>query len=501
MGLRQNIARNTAIQTAGKVLGVGLSLVAAGMVFRLLGDAGFGKYTTIMGFLQIFGTLMDFGLYITLVKRMSDTHERSSPVVNTIFTMRVVSGVLFLGSAPLVALLINQFTPIYSSEIIYGMVLSLAFFFFISLNQLLSVVFQKQLQSGWIAVGEFIGKVVLLGATAFVVWLGWGLNAVLLTMVLSSGVNCLILFCASRQYMRLRLAWDRALVKDIFRDTWPIAISIVFVQLYFKGDIIFLSFFHTSEAAVGWYGAPYKILEVLITFPAMFVGLALPILTNAWKEKQLTRFQDLVQKSFDALVLIAVPLVGGTIALAPQIMQVLAGKDFANSTTVLRILVLATAIIFIGTLFGYLIVAVDKQRTMIWGYGFVAATAIAFYLLAIPRFSIIGAAWVTVYSELMVLVISMVVVLRTARIRLRAMTLMKSAAAALGMYAVLLGILNSVTTVLDGLVGNWSSSVQAGFHLAVLVPFGAAIYAVLLVLLRGIRISEIKDLLHLRAHV
>lgn len=494
MELRRKIAQNTAVQTLGKVLGTFLSLISAGIVFRLLGDEGFGQYTTIMGFLQIFGTLMDFGLYITLVKRYSDISDSSSPVVNTIFTLRVLSGVVFLGSAPLFALFINLFSPIYSGRLIIGMLLALGFYFFISLNQLLSVIFQKHLQSRRIAIGEFIGKLALLITTATVAWLHWGLYAVLITMVISSGINCAILFFSARKYVHLRFHWDRALIREIFHETWPIALSIVFVQLYFKGDIVFLTFFHTSEAAIGWYGAPYKILEVLVTFPAMFVGLVLPVVTKAWHQKDLPRFQDLVQKSFDALALIAIPMVGGTLVLAPQIMRLLAGVDFTNSTHILQILIFATAAIFMATLFGYLVVAIDRQRFMTMGYGFVALTSLVLYTVIIPRFSIIGAAWVTVYSEITVLIIGIWTVLRYGKIRLGMMTSVKAVVATVAMYVVLTATVTSIGAFINGLLPNTAESVRAGLHLAILVPFGGLVYGVVLIAIRGLRLQELKQL-------
>lgn len=500
MGLRRKIAQNTAIQTAGKVIGTGLSLVVAGIVFRLLGDEGFGQYTSIIGFLQIFGTLMDFGLYIILVKRYSDIHDASSPVVNTIFTLRVLSGVVFLGSAPLVALFVNLFSPIYSARLVTGMFLALGFFFFISLNQLLSVIFQKHLRSQRIAMGELVGKIVLLVATIIVAWFGWGLHAVLLTMVLSSGVNCLILFFGAHKYIHLRFQWDRALVGEIIREAWPIALSIVFVQLYFKGDIVFLTFFHTSDAAIGWYGAPYKILEVLITFPAMFVGLVLPVVTKAWQQKEMTRFHDLVQKSFDALSFIAIPMIGGTCILAPQIMRVLAGTDFTNSTAILRILIIATSAIFFATLFGYVVVAIDRQRTMTWGYGFVAVSSLILYSLMIPRFSIIGAAWVTVYSEVTVLCIATWTVLRTAHMRLRLHTAVKAIVAAIGMTAALWFALSPVSNTLSSSFPLMSGSVQAAVILVVLIPFGAIVYGVLLIATGGLQYQELRELVHTKSH-
>jgi len=500
MELRRNIAKNTAIQTIGKLLGAVLSLISAGIAFRLLHDTGFGQYTTIMGFLQIFGTLMDFGLYIILVKRMSTIEEKSSPVVNTIFTMRVVSGMIFLGSAPLIALGINLFTPIYSPQIIVGMLLALAFFFFISLNQLLSVIFQKHLQSQRIAIGEFVGKLFLLLATITAAWLDLGLYAILLTMVLSSGINCLILFISSRRYTTLQFAWDKSIVKSVLIETWPIALSIVFVQLYFKGDIVFLTLFHTSESAIGWYGAPYKILEVLVTFPAMFTGLALPIITKAWEQRDLPRFQNVVQKSFDALTIVTIPLIAGTVALAPQIMHLLAGADFTNSTAVLRILILATGAIFLGTLFGYIIVAIGKQREMMFGYGFTAATAVALYLYAIPRFSIIGAAWVTVYSEVCILTITTWMVLRTTHIRLRCMVALKAGVAAVGMYVLIAAIVTPVSRFLQQLFTNAPTSVQATLDLLVIVPIGMIAYAGFMIALRAIPLQELREFIHIKSN-
>ena len=65
-----------------------------------------------------------------------------------------------------------------------------------------------------------------------------------------------------------------------------------------------LTFFVSSEE-VGWYGASYKLLEVLITFPAMFAGLALPVLTNAWHTRDNARFSHALQLSFDGISLAA----------------------------------------------------------------------------------------------------------------------------------------------------------------------------------------------------
>ncbi len=494
MSLSRKIAQNTAIQMGGKMIGTILSLIAAGFLFRYLGDEGYGRYTTIIAFLQIFGILMDFGLYIVLIKHLALIEEKNSAEVNTIFTLRVFSGIIVLGGAPLVAWIASFYSNLYTIEVIQGITLTTLFFLFISLNQLLSAIFQKFLRTDWIALAEFLGKITLLGTTLTVIWAGGSLLWVMSTLVISSAVNFAVNFLASRKYMHLRLYVDWAIVKSVVQEAWPVALSIAFGLLYFKGDTVILTFFE-SEEVVGWYGAPYKILEVLITFPAMFAGLALPSLTAAWGKKDLVSFTRMLQKSFDALVLFAIPMIAGTVALAPEIVGVIAGDQFENSEQILRILIVATAAIFVGTLFTYLVVALNKQRVMIFGYAFAAITSLAAYLIVIPRYSIIGAAWVTVWSEIAILLIAFSIVLFTSRVKLSLVRFVKGIAAALLMYAFLLALLPTI----HALFANSGQLLADVGVLVILVPAGAAIYAIAMIGMKGLSLKDIKEIAQLRS--
>ncbi len=507
MSIARSIAHNTAIQVAGKIVGTLLSLVAAALVLRHLGAYGMGQYTTVIAFLQIFGILMDAGLYIVLIKQLSPLDVRpgepvDDPMVHTIVTLRIISGIFFLGCAPLVAWALSWFNPAYGGEVLAGIALTTLFYFFISMNQLLSAVFQKALHSEWIAVGELVGKVVLLIATVVAVWLNAGLVPILLTLVLSSGTNFLVNLITANRYVRIRLMVDRSRVKNIFKEAWPIALSIAFGLMYFKGDTIILTFYESAEV-VGWYGAPYKILEVLVTLPAMFTGLVLPIITKAWHDHDHELFERVLQRSFDALVLVAVPMVFGTWILSPAIIQVLAGHGFEPSVGVLNLLIIATAAIFLGTLFGYVVVSLNKQRTMLWGYAFIAVTSLVGYFLVIPRFSITGAAWVTVYSEMTVMLIALVIVLRTAHVRLSLVrflnSIFASAVMVLSIYVAVYG-LAALTTALVG--DEWLnyevSTLSSAGLLTVAVVVGTTVYGFVLLLLKCISRQELRELISLR---
>lgn len=491
MSLRRAIAKNTFIQVGGKIIGMALSLIAAGMTFRYLSAAGFGRYTAVLSFLQFFGTVMDFGLYIILIKKIARITEETLPTVNSIFTLRIVSGVVFLGSAPVVAWLLGRAVPLYADpEILRGILLTTLFYFCISLNQLLSAVFQKFLNTSWIALGELLGKAVLLIATIAVIAAGGSLLWMLGVLVASSAVNFLVNWIGTRRYIHLRLQWNAAIMREILREAWPIALSIGLVLVYFKGDVLLLTLYNVDAAVIGWYGAPYKLLEVLITFPAMFTGLVLPLVTEAWQRGDRVTFQRVLQRAFDALVIIALPIVAGLFALAPLVMRLLAGEDFTASTPILRILVFATCAIFITTLFGYVVPALDQQRRMLWGYAFVAVTALIGYLTFIPRFSIYGAAAVTVYSETAVLVISAWIVLRTSHISLR----LRTTLLALFSACVMFGALALSTNPIRHLFTFHSASFSLATQLILLTLEGAVIYGTLMIVLRAVPAQELREL-------
>ena len=163
--------------------------------------------------------------------------------------------------------------------------------------------------------------------------------------------------------------------------------------------------FIKSEVEVGLYGAGYRVIDVLVTLPFILAGIVLPQMTAAWHGKNTEQFKKLIQHSFDIMAVIALPFVVGAQFVATPLMTLVAGKEFAAAGPVLRLLVIAAGVIYLGTIFSHVIIALEKQKQTIWAYVFVAITALAGYLVFIPKFSYFGAAAVTIYSESLIAVL------------------------------------------------------------------------------------------------
>jgi O-antigen/teichoic acid export membrane protein len=232
-----------------------------------------------------------------------------------------------------------------------------------------------------------------------------GLSGILWTTVIANLINFLLHFIFSRKFIRIGLRFDLDIWKEIAIKSWPLAIIIVFNLIYLKADTLILSLVK-PQAHVGIYGAGYKVIDVLVTIPFMFAGLMLPFFTRTWALKKDFQFKKLIQKSYDFMILLALPVLIATQFLAPEIINLIFGSEFKESAQVLQILILAGALIFVGTLFSHAIISIDKQKKLIPIYIFTSITSVIGYILFIPKYSYLGAAWMTVYSEAVIAIMA-----------------------------------------------------------------------------------------------
>ncbi|EKD76008.1 MAG: heteropolysaccharide repeat-containing protein, partial [uncultured bacterium] len=417
MSLLRQVARNTAVQFAGKFIGTALGFGAVIILNRYLGDEKNGNYITAMTYLQLFGIVMDLGLYVILLKHIATKANADHRLFHNIFTFRLVTALLFLFIACTTVWLIPNFPEIVKLAVVVVAINYL----FITLNQLFLAVYQQGQNLKRVALAEIAGKFIMFLSTLLVVYV-WqaGLLAVMGAIVAGGFTQTLILWFGLRRYTTMRLAFDFKIWRQVFMESWPVALAIALNLVYFKSDSLLLALFH-SQKVVGIYGAPYKMLEVLITLPAMVVGLLMPVLSQAFVAGNIEKFRQLYARSINFLLIMALPMVVGSMILAQPIMLLVAGKDYTDNPLVLgqllSVLIIAVGMIFVGTLTGYVVVIINQQRAILWGYGFVAATALCGYLWLIPSYSYYGAAAVTVYSETTMVLIASWLIYRTTKAR------------------------------------------------------------------------------------
>jgi O-antigen/teichoic acid export membrane protein len=272
------------------------------------------------------------------------------------------------------------------------------------------------------------------------------------------------------------LAYNWTIWKKIIQKMWPISISIIFNVIYLKGDVVILSVLSPQEA-VGVYGAAYRVLDVLTQSAMMIMGLYLPLLAVEWTQGNQNGFQKRLQQSFDAMMLLAVPLMIGTLSTATPILRLIAGKEYtdAGAGKILAILSLAVFGVYLGAIFGHSAVAINRQKQTMWVYISNAVLTLGGYLIFIPRFGIYGAAWMSVFSELYSGALLYFLVSKYSGVKLHVKTFSKILLAGIIMAGII-KILPNLNVILVSLIA-------------------AAAYAVLIFALKAISRETLKEII------
>ena len=413
MTLVRRIAYNTMISAGARIVGVALSLVSIGFIARYLGQEGFGSYALILAFLAIFSILADLGLYTLMTREISRPGADEKKIASNIFTLRVVVLLIFLS----LALVAVWFFP-YSSQVKIGVAICTIVILFLSASQVLMGIFQKYLRTDKAALAELVGRAVQVCLVISFVYLDLGFFSILVALIMGAAPIFILNFIFARKYVPLTLAFDFAYWKKILKTTFPIAVSLVFVLIYFKIDSIFLSLGAINQSSaspiadVGIYNIAYKVLEGLIFFPAMLVGLIMPLFSKfAFSDR--SQFRKIFQKTLDILIIFIVPLVIGLLILSLPIVILIGGKEFSVSAPALQILSFAIGLIFLGNLFSYTIIAMDRQKASAWiFFGGMIFNVVA-NLIFIPKYSYLGAAMTTVFTELLVTALLVYLIYKT----------------------------------------------------------------------------------------
>lgn len=395
MAIARKIAYNAVISTGAKVLSTMLALVGIGMITRYLGVEGFGKYATILAFFGFFIAVSDLGLYSVMTREISRKKADAKKIVGAIFSLRIIVSTVVAAVSPLFLV----FLP-YEGDVKLGIFLISIAFCFASSYGLLNGIFQKHLIMDRVALTELCGKIIQVGVIYYAVKTNGGLTMIIMALLLSMLFNFIVLFILSRRYVPFVLHVDVSYWKKFLRLSLPMGIAVFVTFLYIKMDTIILSIVGTQEE-VGIYNAAYKIVDTLAFFPAMIIGLMLPLL-SLYIFSDRDKFARIADKTMKVFILMVVPIIIATLFMADFIMLVIGGGAFEESVIVLRILIFASALIFFGHFYNNVLLAGNQQKRLMIALIIAAVLNITANIIFIPHFSYMASAIISVGTELFV---------------------------------------------------------------------------------------------------
>jgi O-antigen/teichoic acid export membrane protein len=440
-----------------------IGFFAVAYLARKLGTSGFGMVNIALMALTYALVISSAGLHSLGTREVArgDPSRIAPNIIGLRLTLSVITYLAIAG----VTFLFVQSDVLRSLIAIFTLsVFPLSFFldwYFQGKEEMGKMSFAKLVSGGV----YFCGLLIFVHSIASILWVG-------VAIVVGDFVSTSILIALFwRRYGPLRIAFDIKRWGSIMKQAIPMGGGSILATLCVNLPVLALGVM-ASEYSVGIFSAAAKLVMFLLFLDRGFGMLLLPASSRLHALSQID-LRNYLSRALKWILVIALPLtVGGTI-LAPKIIALIFGAQFAESGPVLRVAIWFFLFTMIHTVYTTGLIASGREAM----YGKIMLISTVIYVVCVVGgiyfLGVIGAAYGASAGEAITLLISAATLNKYVRVQAPDKT-----------FHILLAL------VAMGIVVY---SLYSG-HVVVSIAAGATVYAACLLLLRAVSVQEIAGL-------
>ena len=333
---------NTGWIVAEKLFGMALGFIATVFVARYLGPSDFGVLAYATSLAALFGIAGHLGLEGLVVRELVKKPALRAETLGTTAVLKLC-GVLI----GYVALLV--YAALYEgvgSAVFKLIAIAGAALLFMPLN-IIDYWFNAFVQARYVSLARATGAFVFAGGMLWLVVERADIVAFAVPYFLQAFVAAVVLLLLFRARSGMRLVdwrFDAAHAKELLSQGWVIYLASFFAVIYLKIDQVMLRWL-TDPTEVGVYAVAARLSEVWYFIPTAIVASVFPRLI-ALREESEGRFNVRLQQVFDGLAALGMLIALMVTVLAPWLVPLIFGSDYAPSTPILVIHTWASVFIF-----------------------------------------------------------------------------------------------------------------------------------------------------------
>lgn len=383
------VAKNTLVLVALRILMPALAVGLVLMLSRYLGVEGLGRYTLAFSFLYLFNAVAPLGLGAIITRDGARDRGRLDAMLSNAMTLGVITSVALTLVMAVLAYLLDYDNGTRMAIVILSLALVPC-----TIGIFQDSTFVALERMDYLAFGTLAEYVVKVGGGMFLLFLGYGLNAVLLLAVVGRVMGCIISSMLLRR-LECRVRWN--LDPDTIRELLKLAPTFlligIFATLYWRIDIFMLSKLQPVEE-VGYYGAAWRVLELAMVLPQSLC-LSLYPQISAHALNDLPQLRKIGATAMRYLFALSLPAAIGVTMLAEPILQLLYGESFRAAAYTLSVLILTLVPYGVVRYHAYVLVGANHQRVDLALNVVMSLLNVLLNLILIPRYGHLGAAIAT----------------------------------------------------------------------------------------------------------
>lgn len=386
-----NQARRISLNAGALVLSSGAKSVAS-LVFvvvaaRILGVGSFGAYELTLHYFELFLSLIGSGLAILLTRELARSRHHLGRSLSAAATL--LSALTLLGA---VALWLLPMAFDYEPETTAAIRLAVIALVPAAFCRLLEAVFIAFEVAHVVTMGTVVEGFLRVTSGITLLVLGYGVEALVLVLFGSHVCLLLVYLMALGRHLP-ESSWDLRwpVLRQMARDWRAFAAENWLSNLANSAGVIILSAVH-GEVAVGLYFAAVKILRFGRVVANSYTNAVFPHMSrlSAASSDALHR---LAVRSIQAMCLLIAPVIVTISAYSDVLIRLLYSTDFAESSSILRVVVWILLLQFVNPFLSHVLFARGEQMKSLQVAAIRLFVVVSASLLLIPPYSGVGAAW------------------------------------------------------------------------------------------------------------
>ena len=407
--VKKSITRNAVLNTINTIMTLVFPLITFPYSSRILGPTAIGKYNFGSSIITYFALMANLGVALYAVRegaKYRDDEEAITRFCNEVFSINMYSLVISYILLFLSLGFIGKLQPYTAVILIFSMRMMLN-----SLN--VYWIYSIFEDFTYTTIVNMVMQVLAIAVMLLFVHSPADLNIYVFSSLMAYSGAGLFMFFHSRKYIKLRF-----IPKLNLKHLKPILIIFsleIGAVIYVSSDVTLLSWIDGDDVT-GLYSTSatiYKIIKqvlnaiVMVVVPrfSYHISKSLEPMDEGAALEHRAKADKLGSLLVNTMITIGIPASAGLYMMAPEIVTLCAGSEFAPAYSSLRILCFAILFAVLATFFGECVLMAFKQEKIYMiGTLVTALINVVLNIILIPKFHADAAAFTTVVAEFIMLV-------------------------------------------------------------------------------------------------
>lgn len=223
--------------------------------------------------------------------------------------------------------------------------------------------------------------------------------------VIATSSSYLFNFIHSKKYCDIKITFKTNIKKHL-KPLLILFSNSVATQIYVNSDVTMLGLM-LNNYYVGLYGVATKIYFLIKSVLNAIVTVVIPRLSFYNNNGNIVEYNKLCSSIINACIIVILPIVAGLMLLSDEVIYIIAGPEFMEASSCLKILSISLVFAVFANFFANAILIVNKLEKYVLRSTIIAAIVnIVLNFACIPIFKHNGVAFTTLVAEMIVAILA-----------------------------------------------------------------------------------------------